>query len=62
MITGDYGLTAETIARRIGILKTSHPKIITGVDLDALDDQALKEALRQEVILLGWPRSTNCAW
>ncbi len=50
MITGDYGLTAETIARRIGILKTSHPKVITGVDLDALDDQALKEALRQEVI------------
>jgi magnesium-transporting ATPase (P-type) len=50
MITGDYGLTAESIARRIGILKTSHPKIITGVDLDALDDQALKEALRQEII------------
>ena len=50
MITGDYGLTAETIARRIGILKTSQPKIITGVDLDALDDQALQEALRQEVI------------
>ncbi len=50
MITGDYGLTAESIARRIGILKTSAPKVITGVDLDALDDQALKEALRQEVI------------
>ena len=50
MITGDYGLTAETIARRIGILRTSAPKIITGVDLDALDDQALKEVLRQEVI------------
>jgi magnesium-transporting ATPase (P-type) len=50
MITGDYGLTAETIARRIGILKTSHPKVITGVDLDALDDQELKEVLRQEVI------------
>ncbi len=50
MITGDYGLTAETIARRIGILKTSTPKIITGIDLDALDDQGLKETLRQEVI------------
>ena len=50
MITGDYGLTAETIARRIGILRTSAPKVIIGVDLDALDDQALKEALRQEVI------------
>ena len=50
MITGDYGLTAESIARRIGILRTSDPKIITGVDLDTLDDQALKEALRHEVI------------
>ncbi len=50
MITGDYGLTAESIARRIGILKTSQPKIITGVDLDALKDQELKEALGQEVI------------
>lgn len=50
MITGDYGLTAESIARRIGILRTSHPKVIPGADLDAMDDQALKEALRQEVI------------
>jgi P-type Ca2+ transporter type 2C len=50
MITGDYGLTAETIARRIGILRTPQPRIITGVDLDSMDDQALKEALREEVI------------
>ena len=50
MITGDYGLTAESIARRIGILKTSQPKIITGLDLDALNDQELREALRGEVI------------
>ncbi len=50
MITGDYGLTAETIARRIGILSTLDPKVITGVDLDALDDRALEEVLRHEVI------------
>jgi potassium/sodium efflux P-type ATPase len=50
MITGDYGLTAESIARRIGILRTAHPKVITGVELDALDDQALMEVLRQEII------------
>jgi P-type E1-E2 ATPase len=31
-------------------LKTAHPKVITAVDLDALDDQELKEVLRQEVI------------
>jgi P-type Ca2+ transporter type 2C len=50
MITGDYGLTAESIARRIGILQRSTSKVITGVDLDALDDQGLKAELQQEVI------------
>ncbi|MBC7232251.1 MAG: cation-transporting P-type ATPase [Chloroflexi bacterium] len=50
MITGDYGLTAESIARRIGIIRTSHPRIINGSELDAMDDQALQEALQGEVI------------
>jgi magnesium-transporting ATPase (P-type) len=50
MITGDYGLTAESIARRIGIIQSSNPRIITGVELDSLDDDSLKEALKDEVI------------
>lgn len=50
MITGDYGLTAESIARRIGIIKSDHPLIITGVDLDLMDEDALKSALSQELI------------
>ena len=50
MITGDYGLTAETIARRIGIVKTDHPRIITGFDLDSLSDEELKAAMQEEVI------------
>ena len=50
MITGDYGLTAESIARRIGILRTPDPKVVSGIELDALDDQALKEVLHHEVI------------
>jgi len=50
MITGDYGLTAESIARRIGIVRSAKPRIITGVELDALDDAALKQALQDEVI------------
>lgn len=50
MITGDYGLTAESIARRIGIVKGDHPRILTGIDLEQIDEDSLKEALRDEVI------------
>jgi magnesium-transporting ATPase (P-type) len=50
MITGDYGLTAESIARRIGIIKGAKPRILTGVELDAMDDEALRAALQEEVI------------
>jgi len=50
MITGDYGLTAESIARRIGIIQTPTPRIITGVELDSMDEAGLREALGQEVI------------
>lgn len=50
MITGDYGLTAESIARRIGIIEGGRPHLVTGADLDAMDDEALKEMLTGEVI------------
>ncbi len=50
MITGDYGLTAESIARRIGIIKGEHPRIISGMELESLPDNELKEALKNEVI------------
>ncbi len=50
MITGDYGLTAESIARRIGIVKGEHPRIISGTELEKLPDDELKTALKDEVI------------
>ncbi len=50
MITGDYGLTAESIARRIGIIQGDHPRIITGVELEKMSPEALKEALAGEVL------------
>ena len=50
MITGDYGLTAESIGRRIGIIRGAHTRIITGAELDALDDPALQAALQDEVV------------
>lgn len=50
MITGDYGLTAESIAKKIGIVKGEHPRVITGNELTKLSDEQLKEALKEEVI------------
>ncbi len=50
MITGDYGLTAESIARRIGIVKGDHPRIIAGIELEGMTPDELKQALTDEVI------------
>ncbi len=50
MITGDYGLTAESIAKKIGIVKGDHPRVVTGLELEKLSDDELKEALNDEVI------------
>lgn len=50
MITGDYGLTAESIAKRIGIVTQENPRVVSGVELEKMDDDALKAVLRDEVI------------
>lgn len=50
MITGDYGLTAESIARRIGIIHSPQPRIVTGVELDEINDEDLKKALTEEIV------------
>jgi magnesium-transporting ATPase (P-type) len=50
MVTGDYGLTAESVARRVGMLTTARPRILSGADMDTLDDAALQAALSEEVI------------
>jgi Ca2+-transporting ATPase len=51
MVTGDYGLTAESVARRVGILRGPTPRILNGAGMDAMSDGELAEALRGEVIL-----------
>jgi magnesium-transporting ATPase (P-type) len=51
MITGDYGLTAESVARRIGMLSSPHPRILTGAELDAMGDIQLRELIdRHETV------------
>jgi Ca2+-transporting ATPase len=42
MITGDHPDTARAIGRELGILG-KHDEILTGIELDQLDDTALKE-------------------
>ena len=50
MITGDYGLTAESIAKRIGIVQGEHPRVVTGLELGKMSDEELKKALEDEII------------
>jgi Ca2+-transporting ATPase len=50
MITGDYGLTAESLARRVGMLTTPNSLIITGAELDELSDLTLQGLLDEEVL------------
>lgn len=50
MITGDYGLTAESLARRVGMLTTPHARIITGAELETMSDVELNNVLKEEVL------------
>jgi magnesium-transporting ATPase (P-type) len=44
MITGDHAATAKAIAAELGIADAD--RVLTGADLDELDDRALQEAIR----------------
>jgi magnesium-transporting ATPase (P-type) len=46
MVTGDYSLTAEAIARNIG-LATNHIRVVTGEELGHLSDAALRQILQR---------------
>jgi len=49
MVTGDYGLTAEAIARRIGIVRgDKHVRVITGVDLEDMTESDLQAELQKD--------------
>ncbi len=50
MVTGDYGLTAVSLARRVGMLTSAQPVIVNGADFEQMDRGQLDDALQQEVI------------
>ena len=46
MVTGDYGLTAEAIARKVGIIIGDSPRVVSGSELEAMSDPDLKALLQ----------------
>ncbi|MGM9891979.1 cation-translocating P-type ATPase [Limosilactobacillus sp.] len=51
MITGDYSLTAKSIAQNIGIVDPNKPlTVVTGADLKQMSDDELKKKLRGEIV------------
>lgn len=45
MITGDYGPTALSIARSVGIVRGQEARVILGEEVDSMDDRRLEEVL-----------------
>ncbi len=52
MVTGDHAVTALAIARRLGITNDhDDDAVLTGNDIDALDDDGLREATRTVAVI-----------
>jgi len=47
MVTGDYGLTAEAIARKVGIVVGDKACVVSGADLEQIDDAQLQKILAE---------------
>jgi magnesium-transporting ATPase (P-type) len=47
VVSGDHGLTAAEVARRVGI-GGAHPRVVSGRELDALDEPALDALLSRD--------------
>jgi magnesium-transporting ATPase (P-type) len=51
MITGDYGLTALSIAKKIGLARDDNAKVITGIETAEMTDSELIEALKGKEVI-----------
>jgi P-type Ca2+ transporter type 2C len=51
MITGDHELTAEAIARKVGIISSGEPRTIAGFELDRMTDADLSSALDSSEVI-----------
>jgi fructose-specific phosphotransferase system IIA component len=51
MVTGDYPITALSIARKVGIISTDDAEVITGLELPEMTDEQLKERLQKKEVV-----------
>ncbi|HEX9758131.1 MAG TPA: HAD-IC family P-type ATPase [Nitrospiria bacterium] len=51
MITGDYGATAEAVAKMAGLVGDQKANLMTGIELDSCDEPQLKEFLKKDSII-----------
>jgi calcium-translocating P-type ATPase len=51
IITGDHGLTAEAVARQVGIVRVK-PRVVTGPEIDTMPQQELDALLHSEEDLI----------
>ena len=51
MITGDYQVTALSIAKQVGIVSSGDPEVITGTELADLTDEQLKDKLTVKEVI-----------
>lgn len=51
MITGDHDLTAEAIARKVGITNSEKLRVVSGQELNNMSDSDLSDALRSEDVI-----------
>jgi magnesium-transporting ATPase (P-type) len=51
IITGDYGPTAEAIAKEVDIVSPKGSRIITGINLENMSDKDISDEVRQEEVI-----------
>jgi magnesium-transporting ATPase (P-type) len=51
IITGDYGPTAQAIAEEVGIVEKTGCRVIRGVDLESMSDQAIVEEIKKGSVI-----------
>lgn len=51
MITGDYGVTAESIARQIRLVEGENVRVVTGMEIDEMSDEQLAAVLGEPELI-----------